>query len=96
MVVYYQKQQSPQHSHVLLEQHIRLKRHMQESIFALVVAVGSYCWWYTMQIAGSVGAVTSWRSVHNKASKHCRFMGSKVEIGYRQISTAVVVRRFSW
>ena len=31
-----------------------------------------------MQIAGSVGAVASSRAI-NQASKHCRFIGSKVE-----------------
>ena len=43
---YYQKQRS-QDSHVLVEHGDRLKRQTQESIIALVVAVGSYCW-YTM------------------------------------------------
>ena len=64
---YYQKQRS-QDSHVLVEHGDRLKRQTQESIIALVVAVGSYCWWYTMQIAVSVGgAIASWRAIH-KAS----------------------------
>ena len=59
---YYQKQRS-QDSRVLVEQHERLKRHTQESIVALVVAVGSYCW-YTTMIAVSCGCRSFLESYH--------------------------------